>query len=100
LLPGKALLFQPGKNPDQRSGNISKLSRIIHFKFFLMLKKKMQVLAKGKNLSSQSKFEIISDSSASQLLGGVNSVVDCPKLVNCGTFEGTCANLAVCNRFT
>lgn len=61
-----------------------------------MLKKKMKDLAKEKNLSTESKFEIISDASASQMLGGVR---DCPNLVACGTFDGTCPNLASCGTY-
>jgi len=60
-----------------------------------MLKKKMQVLAKEKHLSSQNKFEIISDASASQVVGGIN-VKDCPNLQACGTYDGTCPNLTTC----
>ena len=61
-----------------------------------MLKKKMQHLAKAKNLSDQSKFEVINDSSASEVLGGVR---DCPNLVACGTFDGTCPNLSSCGTY-
>lgn len=62
-----------------------------------MLKKKMQSLVREKNLAQQ-KFEVVSDSSASRVLGGL--IKDCDKLVKCGTFEGNCPNLTTCTTFT
>ena len=44
-----------------------------------MLKKKIQSLVAQGNLGEQSNFEIIHDSSAAQILGGLGT---CPKLEN------------------
>lgn len=62
-----------------------------------MLKKKLQTLVTEKNLSVQKHFEVVSDSSAAEILGGVQ---DCPKLQTCGQFSGNCPNLTLCERFS
>ena len=62
-----------------------------------MLKKKIQTLVAKENLSEQSKFEIIYDGSAIQIMGGK---ADCPHLTSCGVYgNDQCAALQSCGTF-
>jgi hypothetical protein len=58
-----------------------------------MLKKKLKALVESQSLNQQDLgFEVISDSQAVSLIGGK----DCPALIDCGVYNGTCPNLTTC----
>lgn len=64
-----------------------------------MIKKKLSDLVSNRGLSSNSKFEVLSDVAASNLLGGGPD--DCGKLQECGTFSGgSCPDLGLCGKYT
>jgi len=58
-----------------------------------MLKKKIQSLVSKGKLGEQGNFEIIYDSNASKITGGLEA---CPYLSKCGQYSGDCINLTSC----
>jgi hypothetical protein len=61
-----------------------------------MLKKKVMSLVEKNKLGEAGNFEVITDSSAAQLVGGLLS---CPSLSTCGTYNGDCSNLTACGTY-
>jgi len=61
-----------------------------------MLKNKIQALVTKENLG-QNDFEIIYDSNAAKVMGGVQS---CPELSSCNTFTGDCPTLKICGTYS
>ncbi|QJD96255.1 hypothetical protein HH214_10460 [Mucilaginibacter robiniae] len=62
-----------------------------------MLNKKIHSLVLQRKLGQFEDFEIIYDSSASTVVGGLAA---CDKLSDCGTFTGSCDSLNKCGTFT
>ncbi|QJD96256.1 hypothetical protein HH214_10465 [Mucilaginibacter robiniae] len=62
-----------------------------------MLKNKIQTLVTRENLGDRGNFEIIYDSNAADILGGLEA---CPYLGKCGTYTGDCQNLTNCGTYT
>jgi len=61
-----------------------------------MLKNRIQALVLKENLG-QNQFEIIYDSNAAKIVGGVKS---CPALTECTTYTGDCPVLISCGTYT
>jgi hypothetical protein len=64
-----------------------------------MLKKKMQLLALEKKSSVGSKFEILSDANAAEILGGLVQHT-CGNLTSCGTYGADCPKLQSCGTYS
>jgi len=61
-----------------------------------MLKKKMKSFFENHLESNDVRFEVISDQSASRILGGL---LVCNQLVACGEYSGVCPNLELCRTY-
>jgi len=62
-----------------------------------MLKSKIKALVTKENLNVESGFEIIYDSNAAKIMGGVEA---CPALSSCNTYTGDCPSLVMCGTYT
>jgi hypothetical protein len=62
-----------------------------------MLKNKLKALVDKQHLTGETNFEIIHDSNALSIIGGVST---CPRLQSCTTYSGDCPNLTTCGTYT
>lgn len=60
-----------------------------------MLKSKIQAMVAKSGINRDTKFEIIHDANAAEIIGGDG----CPNLTDCGTFTGDCGLLAKCGTY-